>query len=172
MELGFALSSEDHGPQELVRQAQVAEQAGFAFAGSSDHFHPWTSDQGESPFVWTTRGAIAQATSTLRVLTGVTCPMIRIHPAIVAQATATVAAMMPGRFDLGVGTGENLNEHITGARWPLAWERLEMLEEAVEVIRKLWSGEEITHRGQHYTVEQARIYTLPQELPQIFVAAG
>jgi G6PDH family F420-dependent oxidoreductase len=172
MEIGFALSSEDHGPQELVRQAQLAEQAGFSFAGISDHFHPWTSDQGESAFVWTTLGMIAQATSTLRVFTGVTCPMIRIHPAIVAQAAATVAAAMPGRFDLGVGTGENLNEHITGARWPLAWERLEMLEEAVDVIRKLWTGEDVTHRGQHYTVEQARIYTLPEQLPQIFVAAG
>ena len=172
MEIGFALSSEDHGPQELVRQAQLAEQAGFAFAGISDHFHPWTSEQGESPLVWATLGAIAQATSTLRVFTGVTCPLIRIHPAIVAQAAATVAALMPGRFDLGVGTGENLNEHVTGARWPLAYERLEMLEEAVDVIRKLWTGEEVTHRGRHYTVEQARVYTLPDELPQIYVAAG
>jgi G6PDH family F420-dependent oxidoreductase len=172
MEIGFALSSEDHGPQELVRQAQMAEQAGFSFAGISDHFHPWTSDQGESPFVWTTLGGIAQATSTLQVMTGVTCPTIRIHPAIIAQAAATVAAMMPGRFALGVGTGENLNEHVTGARWPLAWERLEMLEEAVDVIRQLWTGEDVTHRGEHYTVEQARIYTLPSELPPIYVAAA
>lgn len=172
MEIGFALSSEDHGPQELVRQAQIAEQAGFTFAGISDHFHPWTDAQGESGFVWTTLGAIAQATSKLRVFTGVTCPMIRTHPAIIAQAAATTAALMPGRFDLGVGTGENLNEHITGARWPLAGERLEMLEESVEVIRKLWTGEDVTHRGRHYTVELARIYTLPDELPQIFVAAG
>jgi coenzyme F420-dependent glucose-6-phosphate dehydrogenase len=172
MELGFALSSEDHPPNELVRQAQIAEQAGFTFAGISDHFHPWTSDQGESPFVWTTLGGIAQATSTLRVFTGVTCPMIRIHPAIVAQAAATVAAMMPGRFDLGVGTGENLNEHVTGARWPLAWERLEMLEEAVDVIRKLWSGDVVTHPGEHYTVQEARLYTLPEEPPAIYVAAS
>jgi len=172
MEIGFALSSEDHGPLELVRQAQIAEQAGFTFAGISDHFHPWTSDQGESPFVWTTLGAIAQATSTLRVFTGVTCPLIRIHPAIVAQASATVAAMMPGRFDLGVGTGENLNEHITGARWPLAWERLEMLEDAIDVIRKLWSGEEVTHRGTHYLVQEAQLFTMPDELPEILVAAS
>ncbi|MDX6480996.1 MAG: hypothetical protein QOG85_1506 [Gaiellaceae bacterium] len=172
MELGFALSSEDHGPAELVRQAQLAEEAGFTFAGISDHFHPWTSEQGESPFVWTTLGAIAQATEKIRVFTGVTCPTIRMHPAIVAHAAATVAAMMPGRFALGVGTGENLNEHVTGARWPLAWERLEMLEEAVEVIRKLWTGEEVTHRGDHYTVQEARLYTVPDEAPEIYVAAG
>src|SRR5205814_7692543 len=134
--------------------------------------HPWTSEQGESPFVWTTLGAIAQATEKIRVFTGVTCPLIRIHPAIVAHAAATVAAMMPGRFALGVGTGENLNEHVTGARWPLAWERLEMLEEAVDVIRQLWSGEEITLRGEHYTVEQARLYTVPDEPPKIYVAAS
>ena len=172
MELGFALSSEDHPPNELVRQAQIAERAGFTFALISDHFHPWVSDQGHSPFVWSTLGGIAQATEKIRVGTGVTCPLIRIHPAIVAQAAATTAAMMPGRFFLGVGTGENLNEHVTGARWPLPWERLEMLEEAVEVIRKLWSGDEITHRGEHYTVEQARLYTLPDELPEIYVAAA
>jgi G6PDH family F420-dependent oxidoreductase len=172
MEIGFALSSEDHGPQELVRQAQIAEQAGFSFAGISDHFHPWTSDQGESPFVWSTLGGIAQATEKIRVGTGVTCPLIRIHPAIVAQASATVACMMPGRFFLGVGTGENLNEHVTGARWPLPFERLEMLEEAVDVIRQLWTGEEITHRGQHYTVQEARLYTRPDEPPEIYVAAA
>jgi G6PDH family F420-dependent oxidoreductase len=172
MELGFALSSEDHPPNELVRQAQIAERAGFTFGLISDHFHPWVSDQGHSPFVWSTLGGIAQATEKIRMGTGVTCPLIRIHPAIVAQAAATVAAMMPGRFFLGIGTGENLNEHVTGARWPLAWERLEMLEEAAEVIRKLWSGDEITHRGVHYTVEQARLYTLPDEPPELYVAAS
>jgi G6PDH family F420-dependent oxidoreductase len=172
MEIGFALSSEDHPPNELVRQAQIAERSGFTFALISDHFHPWVSDQGHSPFVWSTLGGIAQATEKIRLGTGVTCPLIRIHPAIVAQAAATVAAMMPGRFFLGVGTGENLNEHVTGARWPLPWERLEMLEEAVDVIRKLWTGEEVTHRGQHYTVEEARLYTLPEEPPEIYVAAS
>src|SRR5256714_15604378 len=172
MELGFALSSEDHSPNELVRQAQIAERAGFTFALISDHFHPWVSDQGESPFVWSTLGGIAQATEKFGVGTGVTCPLIRIHPAIVAQAAERVAAMMPGRFVLGVGTGENLNEHVTGARWPLAWERLEMLEEAVDVIRKLWSGDEVTHRGEHYTVQEARLYTLPDTPPEIYVAAG
>jgi G6PDH family F420-dependent oxidoreductase len=172
MELGYALSSEDHPPNELVRQAQLAERAGFSFAAISDHFHPWVGAQGESPFVWSTLGGIAQATERIRLGTGVTCPLIRIHPALVAQAAATVASMMPGRFFLGVGTGENLNEHVTGARWPLPWERLEMLEEAVDVIRALWSGEEITHSGEHYTVQQARLYTLPDEPPEIYVAAA
>ncbi len=170
-ELGFALSSEDHPPNELVRQAALAERARFTFALISDHFHPWVDAQGHSPFVWATLGGIAHATEKIRVGTGVTCPMIRIHPAIVAQATATVAAMMPGRFFLGVGSGENLNEHITGARWPLPDERLEMLEEAVEVMRLLWQGGEQTHRGKHHTVDHARLYTLPDDPPEVYVAA-
>ena len=170
-ELGFALSSEDHPPTELVRQAQLAERAGFTFALISDHYHPWVDAQGHSPFVWSTLGGIAQATSTIRVGTGVTCPTIRIHPAILAQAAATVAAMMPGRFFLGVGSGENLNEHVLGDRWPLPDERLELLEEAVEVIRLLWQGGEQTRRSRHYIVDHARVYTLPDEPPDIFVAA-
>jgi coenzyme F420-dependent glucose-6-phosphate dehydrogenase len=171
-ELGFALSSEDHPPNELVRQAVIAERAGFTFALISDHFHPWVDAQGHSPFVWSTLGGIAQATEKIRLGTGVTCPMIRIHPAIVAQAAASVAAMMPGRFFLGVGTGENLNEHVLGDRWPLPDERLEMLEEAIEVIRLLWQGGEQTHRGKHYTVDHARLYTLPDDLPEIYGAAA
>jgi coenzyme F420-dependent glucose-6-phosphate dehydrogenase len=171
-ELGFALSSEDHPPNELVRQAALAERAGFTFALVSDHYHPWVDAQGHSPFVWSTLGGIAQATEKIRVGTGVTCPMIRIHPAIVAQAVATVAAMMPGRFFLGVGSGENLNEHVTGARWPLPDERLEMMEEAIEVMRLLWQGGEQTHRGKHYTVDHARVYTLPDEPFEIYVAAA
>jgi G6PDH family F420-dependent oxidoreductase len=171
-ELGFALSSEDHPPNELVRQAVVAERAGFTFALISDHFHPWVDAQGHSPLVWSTLGGIAQATETIRVGTGVTCPLIRIHPAIVAQAAASVGAMMPGRFFLGLGSGENLNEHILGDRWPLPDERLEMLEEAVEVIRLLWQGGEQTHRGKHYTVDHARLYTLPDALPEIYIAAA
>jgi G6PDH family F420-dependent oxidoreductase len=172
MDLGFALSSEDHPPNELVQQAQIAERAGFTFALISDHFHPWLGEQGHSPFVWSTLGGIAQATESIGIGTGVTCPLIRIHPAIVAQAAATVACMMPRRFFLGVGTGENLNEHVTGARWPTAAERLEMLEEAVGLIRKLWSGEGVMHRGEHYTVLEARLYTVPDEPPEIFVAAA
>jgi coenzyme F420-dependent glucose-6-phosphate dehydrogenase len=172
IELGYALSSEDHPPDELVRQATLAERAGFTFALVSDHFHPWADAQGESPFVWTTLGGIAQATGSIRVGTGVTCPLIRQHPGIVAQAAATVAAMMPGRFFLGVGTGENLNEHVFGDRWPLADERLEMLEEAVAVMRLLWQGGERTHRGRYYTVDHARLYTLPDEEVEVYVAGS
>jgi coenzyme F420-dependent glucose-6-phosphate dehydrogenase len=171
-ELGFALSSEDHPPNELVRQAALAEQAGFTFALVSDHFHPWLDVQGQASFVWSVLGGIAHATERIRVGTGVTCPTIRIHPAIVAQAAATVAAMMPGRFFLGVGSGENLNEHVTGARWPLPDERLELVEEAVHVMRLLWQGGEQTHRGEHYTVDHARIYTLPERPPDVYVAGA
>jgi coenzyme F420-dependent glucose-6-phosphate dehydrogenase len=172
MELGYTLSSEEHGPNELVRNARAAEEAGFAFATVSDHFHPWTDRQGQSPFVWSVIGGVAQATQRLRLGTGVTCPTIRIHPAIVAQAAATSAVMMDGRFFLGVGTGEELNEHVTGARWPSPEARLELLEEAIEVMRLLWQGGYQTHRGKHYTVEQARVYTLPDEPVPIAVAAS
>jgi G6PDH family F420-dependent oxidoreductase len=170
-ELGFAISSEDHPPNELVRQAVLAERAGFTFCLISDHYHPWVDAQGHAPFVWSTLGGIAQATETIRVGTGVTCPTIRIHPAIVAQAAATVACMMPGRFFLGVGSGENLNEHILGGRWPRPDERLEMLEEAVEVMRLLWQGGEQTHRGKHYTVDHARVYDVPDKGVELYVAA-
>src|SRR5437764_4099515 len=167
VEIGYTLSSEEWGPADLVRWARRAEEVGFGFALVSDHYHPWIDAQGHSPFVWTVIGGVAQATERLRLGTGVTCPTIRLHPAIVAQAAATSAAMMPGRFFLGVGSGENLNEHVVGARWPSADERLEMLEEAVEVIRLLWEGGTQTHRGAHYTVENACIYTLPEEPPPL-----
>jgi coenzyme F420-dependent glucose-6-phosphate dehydrogenase len=170
--IGYALSSEEHTPNDLVRHAHMAEEAGFTFALISDHFHPWVDAQGHSPFVWSVLGAIAHATERLELGTGVTCPTIRIHPAIIAQAAATVAAMMPGRFFLGVGTGENLNEHVLGDRWPPHDLRLEMLEESIAVIRQLWKGGSQSHHGKHYTVENARIYTLPEELPPIIVAAS
>ena len=170
--LGYALSSEEHRPSDLVRHAKAAEDAGFSFALISDHFHPWIDRQGQSPFVWSVIGGIAEATERLRLGTGVTCPTIRTHPAIVAHAAATCAAMMPGRFFLGVGSGENLNEHVTGARWPFVDERQEMLEEAIEVIRLLWQGGFQTHRGKHYRVEKARLCTLPDEPPPIAVAAA
>jgi coenzyme F420-dependent glucose-6-phosphate dehydrogenase len=169
---GYALSSEEHPPSTLVENARAAEEAGFEFALISDHFHPWTDSQGHSPFVWSVIGGIAQATEHIRLGTGVTCPTIRIHPAIIAHAAATSAAMMPGRFFLGVGTGENLNEHILGDHWPAPDERLEMLEEAIEVMRLLWQGDYQTHRGKHYTVENARLYTLPEEPVEIAVAAA
>jgi coenzyme F420-dependent glucose-6-phosphate dehydrogenase len=171
-QIGYALSSEEHLPNDLVRFAAQAEEAGFGYALISDHYHPWVDVQGESPVVWSVIGGIAQATKRLRLGTGVTCPTMRIHPAIVAHAAATSAAMMPGRFFLGVGTGENLNEHILGRHWPAPDERLEMLEEAVEVIRLLWEGGYQTHRGKHYRVENARLYTLPDEPPEIYVAAS
>lgn len=171
-EIGYALSSEEHDPKALVENAARAEQVGFTFAGVSDHFHPWTDSQGHSPMVWPVIGGIANATSKLRLGTGVTCPTVRIHPAIIAQAAATSAAMMPGRFFLGVGSGEKLNEHILGDHWPPTAVRQEMLEEAVEVIRLLWEGGVQSHRGRHYTVENARLYTLPDELPPIIVAAA
>ncbi len=172
VQLGFSLSSEEFEPNDLVRQAVRAEEAGFAFALVSDHFHPWTDTQGQSPLVWAVLGAIADATERLRVGTGVTCPLIRVHPVIVAQAAATIGAMMPARFFLGVGAGENLNEHVTGARWPAPAERQEMLEEAVEVIRLMWQGGYQSHRGRHYVVDEARIYTLPDEPVPIYMAAG
>jgi G6PDH family F420-dependent oxidoreductase len=170
--IGYALSSEEHGPRDLVANAQAAEEAGFTFALISDHFHPWIERHPHSPFVWGVLGAIAEATDRLIVGTGVTCPTFRTHPAIIAHAAATAADLMPGRFFLGVGTGENLNEHILGQAWP-EWDvRAEMLEEAVEVIRKLWGGEIVSHRGRHYRVQNAKLYTLPESPPPIRVAAS
>jgi len=169
---GYSLSSEENGPRSLVAQAVRAEQVGFSFAGISDHFHPWIDRQGESPFVWGVLGAIAEATERLELMTGVTCPTTRIHPAIIAQASATAAALLPGRFSLGVGSGEALNEHILGDRWPPVARRQAMLEEAIEVIRELWKGDLTTHRGKHFTVENARVYSLPEELPPILVAVA
>jgi coenzyme F420-dependent glucose-6-phosphate dehydrogenase len=170
--LGYKLSSEQQSPADLVRQAQMAEDAGFDFALISDHYHPWTDRQGQSPFVWSVLGAIAQATRRLVVGTAVTCPTVRIHPAIVAQAAATTAALMPGRFFLGVGTGENLNEHILGDGWPETEVRQERLTEAIEVIRLLWQGGNRSYHGRHFTVENARLYTLPDSPPPLLVAVG
>jgi coenzyme F420-dependent glucose-6-phosphate dehydrogenase len=171
VEIGYALSSEEHSPNDLVRNAQRAEQLGFRFALISDHFHPWTEQQGQSSFVWSVLGAIAHATTSLRIGTGVTCPIIRIHPVIIAQAAATVAKMMPNRFFLGLGTGEALNEHIFGDHWPSYELRSAMLEEAIEIIRLLWQGETTTYYGTFYAVEDARIYTIPDTPPQIMLAA-
>jgi coenzyme F420-dependent glucose-6-phosphate dehydrogenase len=170
--IGYMLSSEEHPAGELIDHASQAEAAGFAYAMISDHFHPWVSAQGESTFVWSVLGAIAERTERLQVGTAVTCPTMRYHPAIVAQAAATIATMMPGRFVLGVGTGENLNEHVVGRGWPAHDVRASMLEEAVEVIRALWEGDVHTHRGCHFTVETARIFSRPEEPPPIVVAAG
>jgi coenzyme F420-dependent glucose-6-phosphate dehydrogenase len=170
--IGYSLSSEEHPANQLMKQAKMAEDAGFSFVMISDHFHPWTHRQGNSPFVWTVLGGIAQATDRIPVGTAVTCPSVRIHPGIIAQAAATVASMMPGRFMLGLGSGENLNEHIFGSRWPSARTRIGMLAEAVEVIQKLWRGGWQNHHGRHYIVENARIFSLPEQLPPIFIASA
>ena len=167
---GYTLSSEEHGPRDLVRNARRAEEAGLGFVSISDHYHPWVSAQGHSPFVWSVLGGIAEATERIQVGVGVTCPTIRIHPAILAQATATTALLLEGRFFWGVGSGEALNEHVLGHRWPPAPVRLEMLEEAVEVVRKLWTGETVDHRGQYYEVENARLFDPPAEPPPVIVS--
>ena len=172
VEIGYAISSEEHLPNDIVRHARLAEEAGFTYALISDHYHPWVDAQGHSPFVWSVIGGIATATERLQLGTGVTCPTVRIHPAIIAQAAATAAAMMPGRFVLGVGSGEALNEHITGERWPESEVRQEMLAEAVEILRLLWQGGNQSFHGMYYTVENARIYTLPEDPIPVMVAAS
>ncbi|MFG2168162.1 TIGR03557 family F420-dependent LLM class oxidoreductase [Micromonospora chersina] len=169
MRIGYFLSSEEYTPAELLEQARGAERAGFEALWISDHYHPWVDAQGQSAFVWSTIGALSQVCR-LPVTTAVTCPTVRIHPAVIAQAAATSAVLHEGRFVLGVGTGEALNEHIFGDPWPQADVRLEMLEEAVEVIRALWTGDFVNHHGKHYTVEHARIYTRPDAPPPIYVS--
>jgi G6PDH family F420-dependent oxidoreductase len=169
VKIGYFLSSEEWGPRDLVELAVKAERAGFEGLWISDHYHPWSDQQGHSPFVWSVIGAIAQATEQ-KVTTAVTCPTVRIHPAVIAQAAATASLLLDGRFCLGVGSGEALNEHILGVRWPEADERLEMLEEAVHVIRMLWQGGTHNHHGRHYRVERARVYDLPGEPPPILVS--
>jgi G6PDH family F420-dependent oxidoreductase len=169
-EIGLFITCEEHDGSSVLRTAQAAEAAGFESLWISDHFHPWLDSQGESPFVWTVLGAIA-ATTRLRVTTAVTCPIMRIHPVILAQAAATTAAMMPGRFRFGIGTGEALNEHVLGDKWPIAPVRLDMIEEAVGLMRRLWTGDNVTEHGRYYTCENARIYTLPDEPPPVPMSA-
>jgi coenzyme F420-dependent glucose-6-phosphate dehydrogenase len=170
---GYALSSEEHAPSALVDHAARAEEVGFEFASISDHYHPWVSAQGHSPFVWSVLGAIAERTDRMRVGTGVTCPIVRVHPAVVAQAAATTSLLFDGRFFLGLGTGEALNEHIVGRRWPPPAVRLEMLEEAVSILRALFAGETLEHRGTHYEVDNARLFDPPcHELPLVVSGFG
>jgi G6PDH family F420-dependent oxidoreductase len=170
MRIGYFLSCEEYTPRELLAQARLAERHGFHGLWISDHYHPWTDTQGESPFVWSVIGALAEATERMAVTTAVTCPTVRTHPAIIAQAAATSAVMLDGRFALGVGSGEALNEHIFGDPWPRADVRLEMLEEAVEIMRELWTGRQVSYSGAHYDVENARIYTLPETPPDVLVS--
>jgi G6PDH family F420-dependent oxidoreductase len=169
MRIGYFLSCEEYTPAELVEQAKAAADAGFEALWISDHFHPWNNEQGNSPFVWSVIGAISQVCD-LPVTTAVTCPMVRTHPAIIAQAAATSGEMLNGKFILGVGSGEALNEHILGDVWPSADERLEMLEESVELMRKLWTGEIVTTEGKHYKVDHARIYNLPETPPEVYIS--
>ena len=169
MKVGYFLSCEEYSPAELVEQARLAQAAGFESLWISDHFHPWNDEQGQSPFVWSVIGAVSQVCD-LPVTTAVTCPTVRIHPGIIAQAAATSAVMLGGRFVLGVGSGEALNEHVFGDPWPSVDVRLEMLEEAVTLIRRLWEGGFVTEYGHHYDVDHARIYTLPDEPPPIYVS--
>lgn len=170
LEFGYTLSSEEHGPNTLVDNAVRAEQHGFGFVSLSDHYHPWIGEQGHSPFAWAVLGGIAARTTTIGVGVGVTCPIMRIHPAVVAHAAATTAVMFEGRFFLGVGTGEALNEHITGERWPPPGIRRDMLDEAVTVMRHLWTGETVDHHGTHFTVENARLFDVPDELVPVIVS--
>jgi G6PDH family F420-dependent oxidoreductase len=170
VDFGYTLSSEEHGPSTLVENARRAEALEFEFVSISDHFHPWVSAQGHSPFVWSVLGAVAQVTSEVKLCVGVTCPIVRAHPALIAQAAATTALLADGRFVLGLGTGEALNEHILGHRWPIPEVRLAMLEEAIHVIRRLWSGDTVDFDGEFYKVENARIFDLPAVQPPIVVS--
>ncbi len=169
---GFALSSEENGPTELVKLAVQAERNGLDFLSISDHFHPWVPKQGHAPAVWPVLGAIAASTARIVVGTGVSAPILRLHPVIAAQLAATTAAMFEGRFYFGVGTGEALNELVTGERWPSASERLDRLAEAISIIRRLWRGQTVSFDGSFYRVTEAKLFTLPKRPPQIMVAAG
>ena len=169
---GFTLMTELHAPRDLVEQAAMAESAGFEFAAMSDHFHPWLEAQGNSPYAWSVLGAVAQRTERLDLMTMVTCPFVRYHPAVVAQAAATVQILSGGRFTLGLGAGENLNEHVVGEGWPPVAVRHEMLEESIEIMRRLFEGGEHHFRGDHLALEAARLYSLPDTPPPLAVAAG
>jgi G6PDH family F420-dependent oxidoreductase len=172
VQIGFTLMGEQRGPKDLVRDAVLAEQAGFDFLVASDHFHPWLEEQGHSPYTWAVLGAVAQATTSIPFMTYVTCPTVRYHPAVVAQKAATLALLSDGRFSLGVGAGENLNEHVVGQGWPPADIRHAMLREALEIIRGLWQGGWFNYRGEHFDVESAKLFDLPDQPVRIGVAAS
>jgi G6PDH family F420-dependent oxidoreductase len=170
--IGYTMMCEQAGPKELVRDVVLAEQAGFDFAVISDHYFPWLDSQGHSPYAWSVLGAAAQATEHIPLMTYVTCPIRRYHPAVVAQKAATMQLLSDGRFTLGLGAGENLNEHIVGGRWPIVGVRHEMLEEAVDIIRALWAGSTVTYRGKHFDVESAKVWDLPDSPPPIGIAVS
>jgi G6PDH family F420-dependent oxidoreductase len=170
--IGYTMMCEQAGPKQLVRDVALAEEAGFDFAVISDHYFPWLDAQGHSPYAWSVLGAAAQATDHIPLMTYVTCPIRRYHPAVVAQKAATMQLLCDGRFTLGLGAGENLNEHIVGGHWPIAGLRHEMLEEAVEIIRALWAGDTVTYRGKHFDVESAKVWDLPETAPPIGIAVS
>ncbi|QIG45176.1 LLM class F420-dependent oxidoreductase [Nocardioides anomalus] len=167
---GYTLMTEQSGPRELVRYAVGAERAGFDFEVSSDHYSPWLTEQGHAPYAWTVLGAVAQATERVDLMTYVTCPTMRYHPAVVAQKAATLGLLSDNRFTLGLGSGENLNEHTIGEGWPALETRQEMLEEAVEIIRALFAGDLVTWRGDHFDVDSARLWDLPEEQVRLGLA--
>lgn len=169
-DFGFFLSSEELDPQTMVRVGQAAQAAGLERIWISDHFHPWLEEQGESPFVWSVLGALA-ATTELTMTTAVTYPIYRIHPAIIAQAVATTELLAPGRFRFGIGTGERLNEHVTTEEWPPVAVRLDRLREAVAIMRRLWDGETVNHRGTHYQVNTATLWSRPAQAPPVLMSA-
>ncbi|AYV25967.1 LLM class F420-dependent oxidoreductase [Streptomyces goshikiensis] len=169
---GYTMMTEQAGPRELVEHVAAAERAGFDFSVTSDHYSPWLAAQGHSSYAWSVLGAAAQATTTIPLMTYVTCPTVRYHPAVVAQKAATLQLLSEGRFRLGLGSGENLNEHVVGPGWPAAHVRLGMLEEAVEIIRALFAGGGVNHHGQYFDVEDARLWDLPEQPPPIGVAVS
>ncbi|WP_409234550.1 LLM class F420-dependent oxidoreductase [Streptomyces sp. PA5.6] len=172
VQIGYTMMTEQAGPRALVDDLVAAERAGFDFSVTSDHYFPWLESQGHSPYAWSVLGAAAQATSRIPLMTYVTCPTVRYHPAVVAQKAATMQLLSEGRFRLGLGSGENLNEHIVGAGWPSARVRIEMLEEAVEIIRALFTGDNVNHEGTHFDVANARLWDVPDELPPIGIAVS
>lgn len=172
VQIGYTMMTEQAGPRALVEHVVGAERAGFDFSVTSDHYFPWLDSQGHAPYAWSVLGAAAQATSRIPLMTYVTCPTTRYHPAVVAQKAATMQLLSEGRFRLGLGSGENLNEHVVGAGWPAAHIRLEMLEEAVEIIRALFAGGYVNHHGAHFDVESAKLWDLPDRLPPIGVAVS
>ncbi|MBO3094799.1 TIGR03557 family F420-dependent LLM class oxidoreductase [Cellulomonas dongxiuzhuiae] len=169
---GYTLMTEQSGPRELVRYAQHADRLGFDFAVSSDHFFPWLDEQGHAPYAWSVLGAVAQATERIGLMTYVTCPTVRYHPAVVAQKAATMALLSQDRFTLGVGAGENLNEHVVGERWPAVGERHDMLEEALEIIHELLTGDRVTYEGAHFRVDSAKLWDIPEVPVPIGVAVS
>ncbi|MEU5687337.1 LLM class F420-dependent oxidoreductase [Streptomyces venezuelae] len=172
VQIGYTMMTEQAGPRALVDDLVAAERAGFDFSVTSDHYFPWLESQGHSPYAWSVLGAAAQATSRIPLMTYVTCPTVRYHPAVVAQKAATMQLLSEGRFRLGLGSGENLNEHIVGAGWPSARVRIEMLEEAVEIIRALFTGDNVNHEGTHFDVANAKLWDVPDDLPPIGIAVS